>query len=223
MFFDNDLIDNEISSEQILKFFEAEIEPMQKSERTRLRIMASAARVFSAKGYQETSIQDIADDAGIAKGTIYYYVDKKEDLIVLLFELGQKLMFSKIENGLKEHETALDKLVFMLSTHLIIMRTVLPVLPIFIHNLLSHDERITNLILRFRGSYLDVLTSIIKEGKETGEFKLEDEEEIAYAVLSLVLGQTLQQKVLFDKIDANQIIQTTLNIAIRGAVNDSQS
>ncbi|PQJ34376.1 hypothetical protein BSZ35_06965 [Salinibacter sp. 10B] len=38
-------------------------------------------RVFARKGYQETVVEDIAEEAGVSKGTIYTYFDRKEELL----------------------------------------------------------------------------------------------------------------------------------------------
>lgn len=48
-----------------------------------------SARIFAAKGYGNTSIQDIADELGLLKGSLYYYIDTKEDL---LFEVIRSTM-----------------------------------------------------------------------------------------------------------------------------------
>lgn len=47
-------------------------------------IIHAAAAIFYEKGYEATSLQDIANSVGLLKGSIYYYIDTKEDL---LFEL----------------------------------------------------------------------------------------------------------------------------------------
>ena len=48
-----------------------------------------AAAMFAEKGYANTSIQDIAEKLGMLKGSIYYYIDAKEDL---LFEVIRSTM-----------------------------------------------------------------------------------------------------------------------------------
>ena len=48
------------------------------------QILDAAAVVFYEKGYAAASIQDVADAVGILKGSLYYYIDSKEDL---LFEI----------------------------------------------------------------------------------------------------------------------------------------
>src|SRR3954454_3129771 len=40
-----------------------------------------AARVFHEKGYEQTSMDDIAEAVGLLKGSLYHYIDSKEDLL----------------------------------------------------------------------------------------------------------------------------------------------
>lgn len=50
------------------------------------RIIEAAMQLFAKKGYHATSIQEIADRAGIAKGSIYSYFSSKEKLLVAIYE-----------------------------------------------------------------------------------------------------------------------------------------
>ena len=52
----------------------------------RAQVVDIAARLFRAQGYDATSLQDLADAVGIQKGSIYHYIETKEDL---LFEIIQ--------------------------------------------------------------------------------------------------------------------------------------
>ena len=47
----------------------------------RQELMDAAVRVFSAKGISKTTVSDITDAAGVAKGTFYLYFDSKEQLL----------------------------------------------------------------------------------------------------------------------------------------------
>jgi AcrR family transcriptional regulator len=53
-----------------------------KSDDTSERILVAAIRRFSKFGYRRTSINDIAEEAGLARATVYLYWRKKEDLFV---------------------------------------------------------------------------------------------------------------------------------------------
>lgn len=52
----------------------------------REQMVDAAARIFQAKGYDATSLQDIADAIGIQKGSLYHYIETKEDLLYAVIE-----------------------------------------------------------------------------------------------------------------------------------------
>jgi TetR/AcrR family fatty acid metabolism transcriptional regulator len=59
----------------------ARTEDEERRNMKRKRIMQAALRIFSQKGYSPTALDEIAQEAGIAKGTLYLYFKDKEDLI----------------------------------------------------------------------------------------------------------------------------------------------
>ncbi|MEM6342470.1 MAG: TetR/AcrR family transcriptional regulator [Bacteroidota bacterium] len=60
-------------------------------EQSREKILRAAFELFAKKGYHSTSISQIAKHAGVAKGLIYNYFEKKEDLMtgVITHEFAQ--------------------------------------------------------------------------------------------------------------------------------------
>lgn len=56
---------------------------------TRLEeVLQSAANIFFAKGFHATSVEDVARDVGMLKGSLYYYIKSKEDLLFQLLLAG---------------------------------------------------------------------------------------------------------------------------------------
>jgi AcrR family transcriptional regulator len=49
-------------------------------------VLNAAAKVFSERGYADASVQDVADELGILKGSLYHYIRTKEDLLFWLLE-----------------------------------------------------------------------------------------------------------------------------------------
>src|SRR3954462_14482671 len=47
-------------------------------------VLAAAARVFYEHGYADASVQDVAEELGILKGSLYHYISTKEDLLFRL-------------------------------------------------------------------------------------------------------------------------------------------
>ncbi len=58
----------------------------EKLEDRRRQIRMAATRVFARKGYHETRIADIANEAGVAYGLVYHYFKNKEEILSSIFE-----------------------------------------------------------------------------------------------------------------------------------------
>jgi len=72
-------------------------------ETRKAEIITAARRLFGMKEYEKTTMQDVIDELGIAKGTIYYYFKSKEELLdAVINQMGDEAverMQSVIENG----------------------------------------------------------------------------------------------------------------------------
>lgn len=60
---------------------------MKKGERRKQDLLNIAYRMFIEKGYENTSVDDIITEAGIAKGTYYYYFESKEATLEAVIEM----------------------------------------------------------------------------------------------------------------------------------------
>lgn len=61
---------------------------MARPNETRVKILDAAAECFARKGYFSTSVEEIAADAGVAKGSVYYNFESKEALLYGVIEWG---------------------------------------------------------------------------------------------------------------------------------------
>ena len=70
------------------------------------KLLDSAFKLFSKKGFKNTSIQNIVDDAGVAKGTFYlYFKDKYELQDALIVNISQKLFSDALKHINKKNIT----------------------------------------------------------------------------------------------------------------------
>ncbi len=60
--------------------------PTRKAEETRERILDTALRLFRDRGFDDTTMRDIATEAGVATGAAYYYFHSKEDLVMAFYK-----------------------------------------------------------------------------------------------------------------------------------------
>jgi AcrR family transcriptional regulator len=58
--------------------------PRSQGAETRERILDVAQELFTQRGYDKTSLRDIAERLGITKAALYYYFERKEDILVEL-------------------------------------------------------------------------------------------------------------------------------------------
>lgn len=71
-----------------------------KSQR-RDEIMAAAKKVFARKGYHATTIADIATEAGMAYGSIYWYFDSKDELFHALMAVEEQALRAHVAAALE--------------------------------------------------------------------------------------------------------------------------
>src|SRR5271165_349675 len=72
----------------------------KKSEATRSRILETALNLFRDRGFDETTMRDIASAAGVATGAAYYYFESKEALVMAFYEESNVAMHEQIEAAL---------------------------------------------------------------------------------------------------------------------------
>lgn len=63
----------------------------KKSEESRQQVLDAALQVVARRGLSATSVQDIADEAGLSKGSVHYHFESKDDLLehVLAYACGR--------------------------------------------------------------------------------------------------------------------------------------
>jgi AcrR family transcriptional regulator len=66
----------------------------EKKAQTRERLIEAAAKVFAEKGFAATSLDEVADAAGLTKGAVYSNFENKEDLVRAVLEISQRRMNS---------------------------------------------------------------------------------------------------------------------------------
>ena len=78
--------------------------------KTKRKIFEASLKLFSEKGYDATSIEEITATVGVAKGTLYYHFSSKEEIFNFLVEEGMKLLINSIEIKISRCNNVLDKI-----------------------------------------------------------------------------------------------------------------
>ena len=81
-------------------------------------IVAAAAKVFREKGYYQSTTQDIAAEVGMLKGSLYYYISKKEDLLHAVVEKPVQEMVNNLREIARSPAPTPDKIRRLIADHL---------------------------------------------------------------------------------------------------------
>jgi len=87
-----------------------EIKPGGKSEETRARILQAALEMFHDRGFEPTTMRDIAARAGVATGAAYYYFNSKDAIVLAFYDQARKEMEPQLEQVLDETRDLKDRL-----------------------------------------------------------------------------------------------------------------
>ena len=88
---------------------------MTKSEHTRALIITQAAHLFNRKGYSGTSMRDILEATGLAKGGIYGHFSSKEEIAVKAFEYASAQVLQELSIRVKAQDTTRGKLLAIIN------------------------------------------------------------------------------------------------------------
>jgi AcrR family transcriptional regulator len=76
-----------------------------KSEATRTRILESALATFCERGFERSTMREIAATAGVAVGAAYYYFDSKDAIVMAFYQRAQQEMAPSLDTILSEAKT----------------------------------------------------------------------------------------------------------------------
>lgn len=149
-------------------------------------IIAAAARLFKEQGYHATTIQDVADNVGMLKGSLYYHIKSKEELLYLV---TQEPIRELIERQKKLSESDLpprQKIVEFIRSHLQAFDENYPHMFVFLQEKASLAEPVQAEVAGIDFRYESLLEAILCEGVETGQFRCElDVKMMAFSILGV--------------------------------------
>src|SRR5579875_3214651 len=135
-------------------------------------IVAAAAKVFRTKGYHAATVQDIADEVGILKGSLYHHLDSKEELLYLV---------------VKEPITQMYRTMGEIAAHLEAFDRHFPHLFVYLREREAVKHRFREMIGFSPKEYERYWQQILREGVENGEFRPDlDIQVTSYGLLGML-------------------------------------
>lgn len=162
---------------------------MALAERTHRRdqLLQVAARLFSERGYNGTSMQHLAERLGILRGSLYAHIASKEDLLYEILNRGADRFITRMEEVVASDASPDEKLRRAVGAHIATVAEHMDASTVFLNDwrFLSGERR--DEILAKRDLYEALVREIVEEGLEWGMFDEDlDPKFAALLVLSVV-------------------------------------
>jgi AcrR family transcriptional regulator len=148
-----------------------------------VEIALAAVKLFEKKGYHATSVQDIADEVGLQKGSLYHYIHSKEDLLLQIAHQAITDFNQRLETILASDLPAKDKLIQAIENHITVSAANIETTTVLLREAFSLGENQHQMIQDLSDRYVDLWTQILIEGKESGEFNVVHPRITALAIL----------------------------------------
>ncbi len=138
--------------------------PRKKQEEKRKRILDAAAKVFAGKGFYNAKIKDVADEAGVAHGTVYLYFESKDELLISLFRESLIEVVRYVKAEIQKEKNAEDKLRRMISLQLELIETNPDLTALMLVELPQTGKFLSSDCTDELAAYMDMIADILKEG-----------------------------------------------------------
>lgn len=164
----------------------------QRSEETKAKIQEASIKLFSSKGFNAASVDDICTEAGVSKGAFYHHFESKQALFLALLDGWLKIIDNAIDAS--KDKTAPETFMQMTEAFPYIFATAGEGLPMFLEFWLqaSRDKKIWEASIAPYRRYHKYFTSLIKKGMEEGSFVELDPELTSRMIISTAMGLLLQ-------------------------------
>lgn len=190
----------------------------QNSQKKReAEVYTAAARLFARKGFHATRMQDIADELGMQKGSLYYYFNSKDELLNELVTGSVQEAQSSLQTILDSAAVPSQKLSLAIEEHLRILQQNADLHLINAQEILmSLNEETavtTNTLLK---NYETIWIAILQEGIEAGEFRPDLDLKITVKALLGMCNATLTWFEPTGRLTSQQISQIFNELIIKG-------
>ena len=187
-------------------------------------ILLKACRVFNQKGYQNTTMNDIAGELGLSKPGLYYYIKSKDDIVEMIIEytrVVEEVSVQKIKNDITKLNTV-DALKTYIKDRLKVVDDFQD-LYVFRNQLvsaLSRDKR--RKLFDAYALFFDEIDTIIQKGIVSGDFHATDARfvsfNLSYMLTAWALRRWYLRKLYTLESYTLHLIETTLQMLGEKAV-----
>jgi TetR/AcrR family fatty acid metabolism transcriptional regulator len=132
------------------------------------RILEAAVKVFAEQGFFQSTVSQIAKEAGVADGTIYLYFKNKEDILVQFYGYKARQVFARFREEVDGADTAVEKLRKLIFRHLEEFQNDRNMAMVYRAETHKNSRLVEEQIKEMSKMYHDIVSEIVEQGQEEG-------------------------------------------------------
>jgi TetR/AcrR family fatty acid metabolism transcriptional regulator len=130
--------------------------------------LEAAVKVFARQGFYQSTVAQIAREAGVADGTIYLYFKNKDDILVQFFNYRTKQVFDRFRAEVKKADNSLDKLRNLIRRHLTEFQRDRDMAVVYQVETHQNSRLAESQIREMSVMYQDLVSEIVELGQQEG-------------------------------------------------------
>lgn len=163
------------------------------SDERRPQIVDAAIRVFIRKGYRKATMPDIAAEAGLSIGGVYWYFKGKDEIIAAILERTFAEDLGAFTELLAAGAPTAERLRAFVDFYVGSFDDWqwMNAIGAEFYGEAVHDANVQAVIVRYLGGYREVLAALIAQGVQRGEFRVVDPLDVANVFLGIEEGLSM--------------------------------
>ncbi|KGM43432.1 TetR family transcriptional regulator [Alkalispirochaeta odontotermitis] len=134
-------------------------------------ILEAAVKVFARQGFHQSTVAQIAKEAGVADGTIYLYFKNKDDILVQFFSYRTKQVFERFRAEVNIADNSLDKLRKLIRRHLMEFQRDPNMAVVYQVETHQNSRLAESQIREMAKMYQDLVSEIVELGQQDGSIR----------------------------------------------------
>ena len=135
------------------------------------QILEAAVKVFARQGFHQSTVAQIAKEAGVADGTIYLYFKNKDDILVQFFSFRAKQVFESFREEVDRAQTSADKLRNLVRRHLAEFQRDRDGAVVYQVETHQNSRMAEAQIREMSQMYRDLISEIVEQGQQEGSIR----------------------------------------------------
>jgi AcrR family transcriptional regulator len=189
-------------------------------EQRKLQILEAALTCFARKGYHQTTIDEIVEEAGLSKGGLYWHFSSKKELFLEIFEYMTADTEALLSDAVPAGGSAKEALIAVLHSFIALVtdddlqELMWLLMDVWTQN--RQDPEVNEVAIAMYRRFRQPLVQIIEQGVATGEFRPVDAGALAGIIIAIFDGLMVQWTIDGQTVDWDRATSTLLDTLVAG-------